>query len=354
MASANKMPLLRYIRVATGLLLAIVLVCCATLEQPPSRPTLETVTLESRESLLQWHDATHKSYYALKGPVELLVIKPVKIQQSGSASELPDSAGFTWQLRFNKLGRLLHKKRISNDVPFETIYEYRKDGKTLRRVVTNYDGELWRTSDYQYQDDTLAKVEFIDHSSNDRFSIRIYRQKTPLGWFEIQMPVEKIDIPVYDEFHQDGMLVWSSKGGINNGLGALCYIATVDNVISSSVVNRDTPQMKGQGGYRYRYYGNGLLKAVESYSAHGNDLFHTTTYQYDDLQLLVSEQKTVTGGSVFNEAADAAVDYHYHTVDQHGNWLQRTLTYKSGPRQQTITEKRSISYFTDGVAENDG
>jgi hypothetical protein len=63
------------------------------------------------------------------------------------------------------------------------------------------------------------------------------------------------------------------------------------------------------------------------------------------LQLLKSERKVVTGDSVFNEVANASVEYHYQTVDRHGNWLQRTLQYQSGNRQASIVEARSIEYF---------
>lgn len=354
MASANKLALQGYGKTAAVMLASIALLSC-TLPQPsPSQPGRQSVALASRDNLLQWHDATHKAYYGLKGPVNMLVVEPVELEQSTTDEPLPQEAMFTWQLQFNQQGRLLRRSRVGGEALFETVYEYRADGKSLQRVVSYYDGKPWRSSEYMYKDDMLTQVAFRDHSRNDRFAINIFRQPTAQGWFEIQVPLEKIDLPVYNQFHDDGMLVWSSKGGVNNGLGDLYTIATVDNVVSSSVLNRDTAQMAGQGGYRYRYDDAGLLVAVESYSAHGNALFHTTAYEYNDLQLLVSERTKVTGESVFNEAADAAVDYRYRSIDQHGNWLQRTLTYQSGVHRLTVTETRSIRYFAASDAENAG
>jgi phage antirepressor YoqD-like protein len=201
-----------------------------------------------------------------------------------------------------------------------------------------------------YQNGKLAKVQYADHVNNDRFAVQVRRQHTPQGWFETQTPVGKVNVPVYHEFQPGNQLVWASKGGINNGLSSMYYIQTADSVNSSSVANRNTPYMSGQGGYRYHYYDNGLLQSVESYNAHDNGLFHTTTYQYNDLQLLKSERKVVSGDSVFNEVANASVEYHYLSVDRNGNWLRRMLQYQSGNRQASLVEARSIEYFNHGKA----
>ena len=123
------------------------------------------------------------------------------------------------------------------------------------------------------------------------------------------------------------------------------FIRTVDAVTSSSVVNQNTDHMAGRGGYRYHYYDGGLLKMVESYNAHDNRLFHVTNYKYDDLQLLVEENRTVKGTSVFNEAIPETVKYDYHAIDSYGNWLDRTLRYSSKHQQQSYKERRHITYY---------
>ncbi|MGD8571736.1 MAG: hypothetical protein PVG89_12360 [Gammaproteobacteria bacterium] len=343
MASVNSLFVRGLLRWTIVLSTSLIAISCAVPEKLAQKP--EDVPLESPRSLWQWHDFSHRSYYGLKGPVQRLVIKAVKVRQANPSEDIPATLSDGWRLRFNRRGRLVSKKRISDDVPYETQYEYAADGETLKRVISYYDGSLWRTSDYHYDRGQLASVSFTDHTNNDRFSVRVRRQVIPRGWFESQLPVEKMDVPIHNKFENGNKLVWSSKGGINNGPAALYFIQTVDGVTSSSVVNEDTVQMAGQGGYRYHYYGNGLLKSVESYSAHDNELYHTTTYQYDDLQLLKSEHKVVTGESVFNEAADASVDYEYQEIDQYGNWLQRTLDYQSAKQQLSLLEKRVITYF---------
>lgn len=350
MVSANKLSVTQRIKLIFPSLMVLFVVSCAVPQKKLAPPPPEDVQFESPESLWLWYDPTQKIYYGLKGPVKTLVIKPVSVQSATSDMDVTGGEAVGWRLRFKPGGRLLWKKRTDADAPFETRYEYHPDGQSVKRIASYYDGNLWRSSDYSYQNGKLTIVEYADHIKNDRFSVQVRRQHTPRGWFEIQTPVGKISVPVYHEYQPGNKLVWASKGGINNGLGAMYYIQTADSVNSSSVTNRNTPHMSGQGGYRYHYYANGLLQSVESYNAHDNSLFHATTYQYNNLQLLKSERKVVTGDSVFNEVANASVEYHYQSVDRYGNWLQRSLQYHSGNRRASVVETRSIEYFDNGKA----
>ena len=329
-------------------LIAMTAIACTKLEKPeekkPPRPSADVVKYETRESLQHWYDETYKSYYGLKGPVENLVISPAQT----SAGEITSDG---WKLWFNKRGRLTNKQRIApeSEPAFETNYEYDEAGQTLTRVTSSVDEKLWRSTDYIYEAGQLVRVEYTDHSKNDRFRVKRSRQQTVAGWIDIQLPVEKIEMPRYSEFIRDGMLVWSNKGDINNGLGELYFIRTVDGVTSSSVVNQNTDQMTGIGGYRYQYYDNGLLKTVESYNAHNNRLFHVTTYKYGDLWLLSEEDRQVKDSSAFNQVVPEQVSYDYHSIDVYGNWLQRTLRYTAEHQQQSYQERRSIIYFRDSL-----
>jgi len=302
---------------------------------------VEKVKLESRESLLNWYDATNKSYYGLKGPVDTLVSKPV-VMGGKPGQEASDG----WEFHFNRLGRLILKIRLSNEAEFKTTYAYSEDN-LLSNISSFIDGKLWRTSSFIYEGGKLQRVDFIDRKSGEKYSMRNSRQKTSNGWFEIQTPVEKIDLPDYTQYLHDGSMVWSNKGDINNGLGELFYLRTVDSVTSSSVVDQGTENMAGRGGYRYQYNNSGQLKAVESYNAHNNRLFHTTSYVYDKLQLLSSEQKKVVDSSPFSQAIDERVDYRYQEIDHYGNWLARTLNYKSKFESSSFLEKRSIVYYRE-------
>jgi len=327
-------------------LFALIVISCAELDKPviekPSRPSAESIKFETYDSLLQWHDETYKNYYGLKGPVENVVINPVLTSAGDMASD-------GWNLWFNKQGRLTRKQRLAveSEPVFETIYEYNEDGKTLARIASSLDSKLWRSSDYIYEAGQLVRVDYIDYTNNDRFRVKRNKQITVNGWIDIQIPVEKIEMPRYSEFNQDSALVWSNKGDINNGLGEKYFIRTVDGVTSSSVVNQNTDKMAGRGGYRYSYYDNGLLKSVESYNAHNNRLFHVTNYKYDDLRLLVNENRQVMDSSVFNQVIPEQVNYDYHSIDSHGNWLQRTLRYSTKYHQQSYKEIHNITYFKE-------
>ena len=254
-----------------------------------------------------------------------------------------------WHLWFNKQGRLLRKQRIApeSEPEFETIFYYDRANQSLVRKASHLDKKLWRSSDYIYGDGKLIRVEYRDNTNNESFRVKRSRQDTKSGWFEIQMPVEKIEMPRYDEFMRNGELAWSNKGDINNGLGEKYFIRTVDGVTSSSVDNQNTINMVGRGGYRYYYYDNGLLKSVESYNAHNNRLFHTTSYKYDELWLLVEESRQVVDSSAFNQAIPENVNYNYHLIDARGNWLKRVTQYRNKHQQQTYNEIRSITYFDE-------
>ena len=345
MEFANRRYFIQACQWAVNCLLLLAIISCAqldkTAEDKVSRPSKDTIKFESRDSLLWWHDETYKSYYGLKGPVEHVVIHPVR----ASSGELTNDG---WELWFNKQGRLMRKQRFSAtpEPEFETIYLYNKEDQTLSRIMSQIEKKLWRSSDYIYKNGQLVRVEYRDNTNNEHFRVKRSKQNTRHGWFDIQMPVEKIEMPRYSEFRKSGELVWSNKGDINNGLGEMFFIRTVDGVTSSSVVNQNTEQMSGRGGYRYRYYDSGLLKVVESYNAHNNRLFHVTNYKYDDLQLLVEESREVKDSSVFDQVIPEKVKYQYLSIDSHGNWLKRVLRYSTKYQQQFYNEKRDISYFS--------
>lgn len=330
-------------KVLAGLWLLLT-ISCAPLDKPAetklSRPSPDTIRFETRDVLMRWYDETYKSYYGLKGPVERLDIHVVRTRTGEPASD-------SWRLWFNPQGRLLRKQRLVDESQpeFATFYEYGQPNHSLRRITSSLDKKPWRTSEFVYAGDQLVRVEYADHTSAERFRVKRDRTTTAAGWFDIETPVEKIDMPRYSEFNREGELVWSSKGDINNGLGEVYFIRTVDAVTSSSVVNQNTSKMAGRGGYRYHYYDNGLLKSVESYNAHNQRLFHVTDYRYDDLWLLVGENKQVKDSSVFNQVIQEQVNYDYLVIDAHGNWLQRTLRYSAGHQKEEYKEQRTIVYF---------
>jgi hypothetical protein len=346
MVSANNHCFGNIYRWVLSGLIVMTAIACTKLDKPegkkPPRPSAEAIKFEPRDSLQHWYDETYKIYYGLKGPVESLVISPAKT----SAGEVTSDG---WKLWFNKRGRLTRKQRMApeSEPAFETIYEYDQVDYRLLRITSSVDNKLWRSTEYIYESGQLVRVEYTDHSKNDRFRVKRSRQQTVAGWIDAQLPVEKIEMPRYSEFSRDGMLVWSNKGDINNGLGELYFIRTVDGVTSSSLVNQNTEKITGIGGYRYQYYDNGLLRAVESYNAHNNRLFHITTYKYDDLWLLSEENRQVKDSSAFNQVIPEQVDYEYYSIDVYGNWLQRTLRYVAKYKQQSYQERRSIIYFQD-------
>ncbi|WP_455365839.1 hypothetical protein [Kaarinaea lacus] len=319
------------------------MVSCAGLEKPgvekPSRPAAESIQFEARNSVQQWHNETHKSFYGLKGPVARLDIHPVRTSSGEVVSD-------GWSLWFNQEGRLTRKHMAASDSQpeFETNFEYDQENQSLRRIVSHLKNKPWRSTEYIYEGSQLIRVDYADYTNNDRFRVKQSKVITENGWFEVQSPIEKIEMPRYREFSAVGELIWSNKGDINNGLGESYFIRTVDSVTSSSVVNQNTPKMAGRGGYRYRYYDNGLLKSVESYNAHNNRLFHVTTYKYDELWLLTEENRQVQDSSVFNQVIPEQVTYDYHEIDSYGNWLRRTINYSTRHQKQSYEERRTITY----------
>jgi len=341
MAYVNK-NICRYWRLfptVSALALVVLMGSCSVPEKKPELPEKQKIALEPRASLLMWHDVTHKSYYGLKGPVKLLVIKPVVL-----TSESDQVVSDEWEIGFNPRGRVTSKLKRSDGVTLKTLYSYSEQGDLT--FVASYEGEkLWRTSGFVYENGELIRIDFSDKKSGEQQTVKVSRQAVTDGWIEIQKPITSPGLPMYSQFLNDNALIWSNRGDINNGLDELYYIRTVDSVTSSSVENTGTVYMQGRGGYRYVYQQDGLLKAVESYNAHANRLFHRTSYRYSDLALLVSEKREVTDTSPFSQAIDESVDYHYSTVDKFGNWTRRTLTVTSKFQTQKFLESREISYF---------
>jgi len=317
----------------------LVAVACSSQKPMPEPPLKGQVVMESRNSLLNWHDVTHKSYFGLKGSVKTLIIKPVVLAENGG-QVVSDG----WKIHFNSVGRVERKIKLNDPVQFKTEYTYSENG--ILNLVASYDGKkLWRTSKFIYDEGELVRIDFEDKKSRDQQSIKVDKQKVKDGWIEIQKSISTPGLPMYSQFLNDNSLVWNNRGDINNGLGELYYIRTVDGVTSSSVVNNGTVYMQGRGGYRYVYSKEGMLKAVESYNAHANRLFHRTSYQYDDLGLLISEKREVTDSSPFNEAVNESVKYQYLAIDKKGNWLKRKLTIKSKFQSQEYIESRELIYY---------
>lgn len=316
-----------------------VLVSCATQEQQLELPSKSVIKFESIASLRNWHDVTHKSYYGLKTTVKSLVIEPAVLE--GESSQAVSDG---WELEFNKAGRLTAKRNLDDGQKLRTVYSYSEQGQ-LKFVASYKDDKLWRTSNFIYKNKQLVKIQFTDKTNREQFEVKVARQEIPGGWFEIQEAISTPGLPAYSKFLKDNSLVWSNKGDINNGLGELYYIRTVDGVTSSDVVNAGTLNMKEQGGYRYVYRKDGLLKAVESYNAHKSRLFHKTSYQYNDLALLVSENRKVLDSSPFNHAVDESVNYEYLQVDKKGNWIKRKLRVTTEFQHQTYLESRKINYY---------
>ena len=341
MVFANNKSLVSFVGYLIASFLTVFLVSCATPEKQSYIPKKDTVKLEPRSSLLLWYDVTHKSYYGLKGAVKRLVVEPAKMV-GDSGQEVSDE----WEYLFSQSGRLTSKFGLGDGADFKTLYSYTGQGQ-LSSVASYKDNMLWRTSEFIYNNGQLVKVQLSDKQTNEQNMTKVSRQTVTDGWFEIQKPVTTPGLPAYSQFLKDDSLVWSNRGDINNGLGELYYLRTVDGVTSSSVANNGTVNMQGRGGYRYLYRKDGLLQSVESYNAHANRLFHKTTYEYNDLTLLMSEKREVRDTSPFNQATDETVAYEYQQIDDHGNWLKRKLTVKSGFQTQIFSESRKIEYYQD-------
>lgn len=317
----------------------LVLTSCVTGEKQPERLLESAVKVESRASLLNWYDVTHKSYYGLKGAVKSLVIDPAIL-----ISDSRQAVNEGWILLFNEQGRLTSKETLAENDKLKTLYTYSEKG--LLDIVSSYRADqLWRSSYFIYEGDQLVKIQFTDKKANEQFEAKVEKQKIPGGWFEMQKAINSPGLPSYSKFLQDNSLVWSNKGDINNGLGELYFIRTVDGVTSSDVLDAGTGSMREMGGYKYVYQEDGLLKAVESYNAHKNRLFHRTTYTYNDLALLRSEQRKVFDESPFNKAVEENINYDYLDIDKRGNWLKRNLTSKTKYQEQSYMETRKITYY---------
>ena len=321
------------------------LVGCATQaldEKPDEKPQV----IEKRSDLLRWYDETRKVYYDVKGPVKQIIQLPMQRRTDGEIQRLGD---VVWEYWFNQSGRLMSKMSRSEKEPLVIRYSYDNSDR-IRQIESLINGSLWRDTQFLY---SRVEGEFQenrqDKKSGSRDQVRHRRVKKGNNWLHLSMPVAAVDIMTGKEFTWENELKWSNKGGINNGLGQRYSIKTRD-VITSSDITSENGQVNVSGGYRYEHNGNGRLESVTSLSANDRGVYHTTRYKYDGNGLLLSENKRVIGKSLFNDAVDEAIEYDYFSVDQYGNWLERTFTHTIGvdsERERTVTysQQRKILYY---------
>ncbi|NOZ51855.1 MAG: hypothetical protein GXP08_01745 [Gammaproteobacteria bacterium] len=295
---------------------------------------------DTRQRLLKWYDNTDRVYYGLKGPVKTLII--------GTASEASQDTSTQRQLDFRRDGRVQREKYSDGNSEFVLLYQYSGAG-VLQEYEWHVNNEKQGRIVFEYYPDgKLKNIQQQGYSRSDVSNLQFSYQLTGTGWFEISKPREAVDLPGYAQYLSDETLVWSNKRSINNDLGALYYLYPHDKVISSSVRYAYTDAMVGVGGYRYAHYLNGQLQSIKSFSGHNNTLFHTTDYRYNEIGLLVSEIKRVTGSSLFNSAINEEVEYGYDTIDEYGNWLRRQRRYSNnGSQSKLVYQVRSLRYYSD-------
>ena len=206
-----------------------------------------------------------------------------------------------------------------------------------------------RVINYYYQSGAPDNTVIHDKAANSVLHIRhqrvLRKGEFETGWVDLSLPVETIDVMHANEFAADGALMWSSKGGFNNGHGLYYVIKTTDEVISASVTRLGNKDVVLAGGYQYEHDDNGRLITVISLSANDGGVYHVTYYNYGEFGLLLSEQKVVTGQSLFNSAADEEVEYEYTGLDHYGNWTSRTVTHFSKLKTERYVQQRVISYY---------
>lgn len=295
--------------------------------------------------LLHWYDETYRAYYDVHGPVKSLTqSSPQEVDAEGDSVDSEHDAEH-WRLFFTAQGRLTRKKRMTGNLPLRIDYRYHDDGRPDSITTYNND-QPWRVTRYGYDTKKqLLNVEFHDLGKDDVLHVKHQRQVTATGWFDMSLPRERVDVLTAHEFAKDGTLLWSSKGGFNNGPGLYYWIKTTDEVISSRALFQPGAEVKKIGGYAYAHYDSGRLRTVISYSADNGGVYHATQYHYANNGLLQSETREVTGNSLFNSAANERVEYHYQQTDAYGNWLQRSVERHTRWRIRYYRQQRQIEYY---------
>lgn len=345
----------------------LLLSACATqresMPEKQIRPDVMTPAYESRAILLKWYDNTYKTFYDVRGPVRELKLKPIMMLAPISGGT---DAEIETVLQFDQQGRLQVSDEHLGAQLTKTRYFYFPDGRPDKIEQFENDA-LHRVLNYDYKNNSLENTVIHDMAANKVTHIRhkqIPRRTSRLsendsaeqnadnpgnddasGWYDLSLPVEEIDVIHANEFDADGTLLWSSTGGFNNGLGYYYLIKTNDEVISSSVKWRGDFAVLTSGGYHFEHDDDGRLTTVVSLGADGGGVYHTTYYRYGEFGLLQSEQKQVSGKSLFNRAADEEVEYTYHELDRYGNWLSRSVVYTTKEKTTRFHQHREIAYY---------
>lgn len=323
---------------------------CATqhraIPESQIRPDIMTPAFETRDVLLKWYDESFKTYYDVRGPVRQISLKPIMILAPVSQAGTEIESEFL--LQFDRQGKLLLNEERRGNQKILTRYSYHTDGRS-DKIEMIKDDALMRVVNFHYSDNMLDNTVIHDKVTNHVTHIRQQRVarhgEHGSGWIDISMPVETIDVIHGNEFMADGALIWSSKGGLNNGIGYYYLIKTSDEVISSSIKWRGDKDVIVSGGYQYEHDDDGRLTTVISLGANDGGVYHTTYYRYGEFGLLQSEHKQVSGKSLFNRAADEEVEYIYHELDRYGNWLARTIVHTTRFRQNRYHQHRQIEYY---------
>lgn len=287
----------------------------------------------SRPAISHWYDDSYADYYDVYGPVKSITY--FSNQQVWSK----------WQVFFNYRGRVQEKVQIRQNKELRMQFYYRGDGQ-IKTIKSRLGGILYRTTQLSYNSrNELVQTEFVDHANGDSF--RINHQTLPVkqGRFTAAIPVEQVDVVNYKHFDDSERLMWSSSAGFNNGVGRMFYIKILDAVFAAKIQRDQAGFARGVGGYGYRYDDNGRLEKATSYNANDFSVYHQTTYHYNDQGLLQSEEKIVTGDSLFNASEDELVRYEYRQSDDHGNWLLRRVDVQAPLPSKSFIEKRQIEYF---------
>jgi hypothetical protein len=316
--------------------LVIIAVCAVSCTQQPSKGLSHKSV--KRPPLSRWYDNSYLEYFDAYGPVRTIISREQK-------------------LVFSQNGRLMSLLTQNSDGDFEIRYTYHDDGR-LDRITSFRNGGEYRLSEYHYDDDNeLQQVRYLDYGSGQQFHSNHKTQPLKTGWFAIDIPVEQIDLPLYKQFNEQGQLIWSSNSDFNNGVGRHFNLSVGDSIFSSHVINEYTLQMQGIGGYGYDYDNQGRLWKVTSFNDNNHNVYHTTTYSYNDQGLIEAETRRMLGKSLFNDSLNPeqpqtqTVNYRYQGTDDFGNWTYRTVIVNSSAKQSRFDEQRRIEYFVtiDGM-----
>jgi len=309
----------------------VVLVLTACAQQPAKQLSGKAV---ERSLPSRWYDNTYLEYFDAYGAVRMIATGEQK-------------------LLFNEHGRLVSQATMDNLGDFEVRYTYHDDGR-LNQINSFNSGGRYRLSEYIYDDNNaLQEIRYEDFGSGQKFRSKHKTQPLASGWFSVDVPVEQIDLPLYKQFDEQQQLVWSSKSGFNHGPGRHFSLAVNDSVISAQILNAYTVQMHGIGGYGYEYDDQGRLWQIHSFNDNNHQVYHTTTYSYNEQGLLRAEEKVIVGESLFNDALTdqekiQSVSYQYHNTDQYGNWTRRTVIADNGREKTSYKQIRQIEYFVPG------